>query len=68
MAPSVPNQWRCAINDKRPSPYVLLLLKLEDNHVKRGWWTGQAWDGLRVMEEDVVIQWKINYQAEEGMS
>ena len=43
----------------RPIPFDLLYLKIKDLlKVKAGWWNGEAWQGLRLKQEDEVIAWK----------
>jgi hypothetical protein len=65
MPSAFPNPWRWASDNKKPDPYDLLLLRLENEQVKSGWWTGQGWDGLKIRAQDAVIQWKRHY--EEGI-
>jgi hypothetical protein len=44
-------------NIYHPIPYDLVLLQTEKKN-KPGWWTGQHWEGLRLLAEDRVYYWK----------
>lgn len=40
-----------------PGNYDLVTLKTEIE-TKRGWYTGQTWDGMRVSPDDRILYWK----------
>jgi len=42
----------------RPFAYDLVLIQTQ-SRVKPGWWNGQAWEGLRIKDDDEIICWKI---------
>lgn len=43
--------------DYLPEDFDLVLLKI-DNGIKKGWWAGNKWDGLRYYEGEEVKFWK----------
>lgn len=44
---------------KKPDPYVLVELALENGRSLPGWWNGTAWCGRRLKHDDVVSAFKI---------
>ncbi len=52
------DRWADA-NLFHPYEYDLCLLKIKDcKKDKKGYWTGQFWDGLNVKQSDIVLYWK----------
>ena len=49
----------------RPFPYDLVNMKLQEQKVIAGWWTGLKWEGLRLKAKDKVVLWKDREQWEE---
>lgn len=41
-----------------PIEYDLCFLKLKNNNVVFGWWTGSGWDGKKISKNDKVLFWK----------
>lgn len=50
-------QWTDASISK-PAIYSLNNLLLQSGKIIRGWWTGNAWDGLNLKRGDVVKSYK----------
>ena len=50
-------QWVDA-DDIKPEHFVLNHLLLDNGKIIRGWWSGQAWDGIRYSDKYKVIKWK----------
>jgi hypothetical protein len=41
-----------------PFPYDLVLMKMERKTIA-GWWNGYRWEGLRMINDDKVLYWKM---------
>lgn len=41
-----------------PIPYDLVFMQTEKKS-KPGWWTGQHWEGSRLVIEDKIFYWKL---------
>lgn len=51
-------EWIDVNDKKKPIPFDMCDLILQDERQIKGWWTGQTWDGFRLKEDDEVKTWK----------
>ncbi len=45
-----------------PHEYDLLSIKTDKGEVKKGWISGNAWDGLEIKPKDKIIEWKRTFE------
>lgn len=51
-------EWVKLDTGLRPPPFRLQYLKLDDERIIPGWWTGTGWDGRRIKKENNILEFK----------
>ncbi len=46
-----------------PEDFDLVFLKLESGRTRKGWLSGNSWDGAKIKSKDKVLYWKRNMMA-----